>query len=209
MSFWPNFADLSSMASCAQCGKTAAADSTPLKRCAKCKSTTYCSRDCQKAHWKVHKKTCDRGASASGSSSHGFQVHSVDPAAFGAGIADDALHALPEKDVYKRLIDSYRLRVEDAYVYSGNPIGLYAGEDPVVGFQEFLDLAEKRGGLLPPWWSKEKRSECVNSGCGGVEWSDLKRTVEKPDVQGHYKDPMMPMKIRVLAEKIYGTHVVG
>jgi hypothetical protein len=29
------------------------------KSCAKCKSSTlYCSRDCQQAHWKIHKKLC-------------------------------------------------------------------------------------------------------------------------------------------------------
>ncbi|KAF8245033.1 hypothetical protein K440DRAFT_604316 [Wilcoxina mikolae CBS 423.85] len=196
------------MDSCAHCKKTAAADSSPLKRCAKCKSTSYCSRSCQKSDWKVHKKTCDRGASASGSS-HGFQVHSIDPSSFSAGIADDALHALPENEVYKRLIDSYRLRVEDEYVFRGNLTGVYGGQDPVAGFQEFLDLAEKRGGLLPPWWSKAKRSECVKLGSGGAEWSDLKCAVEKHDVQEHYKDSMMPLKLRVMAEKIYGTHVMG
>jgi MYND finger len=38
---------------CFQCGKT-----TEVKRCANCQSAWYCSRDCQKAHWKVHKRTC-------------------------------------------------------------------------------------------------------------------------------------------------------
>jgi hypothetical protein len=29
-----------------------------LKRCANCKTTKYCSRACQKAHWKEHRDQC-------------------------------------------------------------------------------------------------------------------------------------------------------
>jgi hypothetical protein len=39
---------------CAQCTKSP--DS--LKQCTKCHSVTYCNKDCQKAHFKAHKKAC-------------------------------------------------------------------------------------------------------------------------------------------------------
>ena len=35
---------------CSKVGKT--------WRCSKCKRVRYCSRECQKSHWKGHKKTC-------------------------------------------------------------------------------------------------------------------------------------------------------
>lgn len=39
---------------CAQCGKSP----DTLKQCIKCHSVTYCNKDCQKAHYKAHKKAC-------------------------------------------------------------------------------------------------------------------------------------------------------
>jgi hypothetical protein len=50
-------ATVSMVHKCAQCG-TAEAKSGDYKDCAKCRITFYCSRSCQKAHWKVHKKSC-------------------------------------------------------------------------------------------------------------------------------------------------------
>ncbi|KAK3276056.1 hypothetical protein CYMTET_15848 [Cymbomonas tetramitiformis] len=40
---------------CTFCG---AANASSL--CRACKTTAYCGRDCQKAHWKVHKKVCSK-----------------------------------------------------------------------------------------------------------------------------------------------------
>ncbi|KAF2877396.1 hypothetical protein BDV95DRAFT_559150 [Massariosphaeria phaeospora] len=39
---------------CAQCGQSPAS----LKQCLKCHSVSYCTKDCQKAAFKVHKKVC-------------------------------------------------------------------------------------------------------------------------------------------------------
>ncbi len=39
--------------SCSVCGKTGG-----TMRCSRCKVTAYCGKEHQKAHWKVHKKTC-------------------------------------------------------------------------------------------------------------------------------------------------------
>jgi len=40
---------------CAACGE----EKVPHK-CSSCKSVQYCDRDCQKIHWSVHKKECDK-----------------------------------------------------------------------------------------------------------------------------------------------------
>jgi len=44
---------------CAACHTTAGG----LKACTRCKAVWYCSRECQKQHWKQHKKRCSQLAS--------------------------------------------------------------------------------------------------------------------------------------------------
>lgn len=44
---------------CAACHKTDDEDQK-LNKCARCKRTYYCSRDCQTEHWKIHKATCSK-----------------------------------------------------------------------------------------------------------------------------------------------------
>ena len=39
-----------------RCGNSCGQQGT--KRCSKCQTVYYCSKECQKAHWKIHKKAC-------------------------------------------------------------------------------------------------------------------------------------------------------
>ncbi|KAI0115536.1 hypothetical protein GGR51DRAFT_555971 [Nemania sp. FL0031] len=93
--------------------KKASAD---LKRCAKCSTTLYCSRDCQKVDWKTHKKICGKQAherpgsgagSGAGSSSStllsppkGLEMPITRP--FTRLDNNTYLHGRPEEDVYRK-----------------------------------------------------------------------------------------------------------
>lgn len=46
--------------SCAYCNKS----SVELLRCSGCRNAFYCSKECQRAHWKTHKQQCTRTVSA-------------------------------------------------------------------------------------------------------------------------------------------------
>lgn len=50
------FADESSY--CSSCG-----NEKPDKKCSKCKAVQYCDRECQRLHWFMHKKSCNRPTS--------------------------------------------------------------------------------------------------------------------------------------------------
>ncbi|KAL1849030.1 hypothetical protein Plec18170_007689 [Paecilomyces lecythidis] len=182
---------------CSACKKAEPAEQQTLKRCARCQTTLYCSRECQKAHWKTHKISC----------------------AWGAIRNNTYLDSLSEEAAMEQLIDAYRLRVEDDYKFRGDVHGLYAMEDPFDDFEEFLDLAEeqmeeeqhagslKRPGILPKWWCEEKRIVCEEKAMRD-SWCSVTYAVEKSDIREHYKDITMPMKLRMLAETVYGFSVI-
>ena len=46
---------------CGFCKESPFQAALTLSRCSRCKKVTYCSVGCQKAHWKLHKKTCTEG----------------------------------------------------------------------------------------------------------------------------------------------------
>ncbi|KAK4141197.1 uncharacterized protein C8A04DRAFT_31296 [Dichotomopilus funicola] len=204
-----------------------------LKFCAKCATTPYCSRDCQKADWKTHKKVCGKptqhqsdSGSGSGSAANnnspprgvpttGLAQPSAVPKPFTRLGQGTWLHGRPEQDVYRLLIDSYRLRAEDNFNFEGDSPAdsLYGGASSALrGFQRFLELAESRAGLLPSWWSEEKKRECEEFGSGGSEegrFQDLRRRVDKGQIQDVYGDSYFPMQLRMLAEVVYGRGVGG
>ena len=49
---------------CCQVCKRAGTKENPLKKCARCNCLFYCSKECQKADWKDHKKLCSYLATA-------------------------------------------------------------------------------------------------------------------------------------------------
>lgn len=108
---------------------------------------------------------------------------------------------------YRQIIDAFRLRTEDEYVFNLQHIGVYAREDPTGLFKEFLDLAEKSG-VLPVWWTAEKRGEVQRLSQEKAGGSYLHHAIERSDVIEEYGgDTVMPLKLRALGEKVYGRAV--
>ncbi|KAL7946592.1 hypothetical protein V8C42DRAFT_321153 [Trichoderma barbatum] len=119
------------------------------------------------------------------------------------------LHNRPEADVYKLLVDAYRLRVEDTYVFKGELMedSIHAGrKSGIHGFRKFLKCAATVPGLLPPWWNKEKRKACEKLGMDESQWANLRFATQKSDIMEHYGDRLFPMQLRMLAEAVYGIH---
>ncbi|KAI9829831.1 MAG: hypothetical protein M1826_005408 [Phylliscum demangeonii] len=206
--------------SCANCDQRESDACSKLKRCAKCHTTAYCSRPCQKADWKTHKKTCAaQAAAAAATPSHGpdtttpsasaFPVIDVIAKPFHRLEARTWLHDRSEQDVYKLLTDAYRFRMEDDCMLTGDVSNAsrYGGaaDSGRRHFRRFLSLAERRTGLLPPWWSPTHAAACEREAMDEHRWSRLTSSVEKGDLIEHYANSLMPMQLRMFAEQVYGT----
>jgi len=210
-------------ASCMACKKPQSQLANSLKSCAKCNTQKYCSRECQKADWKTHKKACGKSnagansnanantnANTSNTNSSGPRVRTI-PASenpFAAISENRFFDGKPEAEAFAQIIDSYRLRVEDEYKFMGETRGIYNQERPRADFNRYLDKAERKG-VLPTWWNTEKRRACEEYGFDDSNWSDLKCAVEKSDIIEHYGNGMMPMHLRMVAEEVEGSNVMG
>ena len=103
---------------------------------------------------------------------------------------------------YGKIIDTFRPRVEDDYAFGGDDHGIYGKANLMPCFEDFLDRAEATD-QLPPWWGPEKRARCVQIALTSEDCK-TKHAVEKCDIQEHYKNLMVPMQLRMIAENIYG-----
>jgi splicing suppressor protein 51 len=60
---------------------------------------------------------------------------------------------------------------------------------------------------LPGWWNAGKRQACLRAARDTNGEARIYHAVEKHDVQKAYEDSLMPMKLRLLADEIYGRPV--
>lgn len=215
---------------CLVCKKT----TVDLRRCAQCKSATYCSRRCQRRDWKQHKGHCQPApepASCENTSSTSMNSQSVDSSLTQSSKSRPLekilfkpftrlengtyLHDRPKHDVYKLLVDAFRLRENDDYEFEGykREGSVYNGaENSLEPFRWFLRLAENRSGLLPDWWNADTRKACEELGMSTEQgnWSSLKRRVAKRNIIRRYEDDKtMPMQLRMIAEVVYKRGVTG
>lgn len=223
------------LAACAVCQKPG------TSQCGACGTVKYCSVTCQKSAWPTHKQSCTgrKSTKASNKPNHSatdpfpqrqvkppvISLHDLNSKDLSKSQSGSALNALasngkldlfgnkPRAEVFRRLIDIYRLRVDDAYVWDGELVGLYemradGQEDPVpiAHFNTFLNKAQASQDFLPSWWDPAARKECVRLAVNKSGGSFIGHAVEKSDIQEEY-DPMMPMLMRMLGEQIYGTRV--
>lgn len=214
---------------CTSCKKAQDDLPLPLKCCAKCKQDLYCSRECQKADWKRHKKTCGTATAGTAQSKIGRASNCTSTSSKPCSINKPFtalkngawLKNRPQKDVYQLLIDVYRLRLDDDYTFNGDvDIGsLYDGSSvssALRHFKKFLQnatkLDSKRSGVkkvLPDWWTTADIQACIEVGKKSKGWAYIGAAVEKSDITEHYDDARMPMQLRMFNEILDGTLTAG
>lgn len=234
---------------CDNCAKAEATAGIKLKPCPRphC-SALYCNSKCRNEDWKQHKKACPSArvetiiasvpptTSRADAAAGVLRVQSirVQPALhLEADVASPFrrlhdgtwLHGRPAADVYKLLVDTFRLRMNDRLVFLGVVHTRTVGGVERTGrwmFIEFLQRARSKAGLLPVWWSDETMAECLEvsegtagwwSGLGTAgergdagQWSnDLSQTVDSGSIVEHYGlDSFMLWQLRFFEKQVYG-----
>jgi hypothetical protein len=121
------------------------------------------------------------------------------------------LHDRPKEDVYKLLIDAYRLRMDDDYKFLGleQPNTPYADAncDGTASLEIFLRMAELSS-LLPTWWDESETTACVES-AKLLTWSNTAIKITADYVRSYYEDPSMPMQLRISAEQVVRKDMIG
>ncbi|CAB9523372.1 MYND domain protein [Seminavis robusta] len=135
-----------------------------FKFCAKCKTVSYCSRDCQVQHWKVHKKVCGKsGVLDAGKTS--IQVHdfAADESSF---VETSVLKSTSREDAVKELEAVLRrLRSEESQEEDQPTFEIVALDDDNKPKEEEPDPVETaRESILD-----ETVSEMLESGLFGEE----------------------------------------
>lgn len=120
------------------------------------------ARACQRADWPFHRPAClaqrtvyrQHTRLRSLTKGKGLEQANVKP--FTRLDNGTWLHGRPERDVYRLLLDAYRLRASDDQIYKGESAAesIYAGKPgSLQDFQRFLDAVEtaREGALFPSW----------------------------------------------------------
>ena len=191
---------------------------TILEACPRCEGSLYCCDECRVLDLKAHEPICAATRSAKGldkkapaqspEPSWEPQLDVIVEQPFHKLQAKTWLHGRSEQDVYKLLVDTYRLRLDEECAYPGlcHSIRIPSNteKEMVEEFRRFLELAELRTGLLPTWWSDEKAIACVAFGTAQGE-QFLDEAVMAKDIMDKYRNQQLPLQLRILGEQVYGT----
>ncbi|KAF3910641.1 hypothetical protein ABW21_db0205225 [Orbilia brochopaga] len=185
--------------------------SSTLKPCAKCKNSPateyYCRRECQKAHWKIHKKICGNPP---------MELPVLDGRPWNPfGLLEQRCWlrwpGRTERDVFRLLIDSHCFRTEE--LLRMRIIGRVERDVPdeaqmTEAFRHYLGKAEE-GKLLPDWWTPEKANECVQYALDNKGWHSLRKESRAHLYNQYYADRDMGQQLHKFAEQVYGPGPCG
>lgn len=138
----------------------------------------------------------------------------------GKGAKNGYLSAYSPKEVIRRLIDSYRLRVEIDHLHRSEDHGIYyPGQweegivwvkgDVVEDFQHYLGMAEGAG-VLPKWWAFENRMECISLAIDRNDDENIFTPLNQSEMIANYGGDMeVRCALVVLAELVVGYEGKG
>ncbi|KAF3760160.1 hypothetical protein M406DRAFT_334836 [Cryphonectria parasitica EP155] len=187
---------------CIKCKKIFTQVGSTVHHCRDCKAK-YCSAHCKNNDWVAHENACgiewdENGNVIQKSNSH--LCHAYAPNEGGNIIT----YQEDENVAMRLLIEAYRITDEDDRIAKGRlsletdkPKPQYITGHAFKGLQDFLRVLEGTRGVLPYWWSREKRKECEEIAQKMYHWSDIETDVPKEiDAPCRFGGPVMRVPLR-------------
>ncbi|KAJ5116564.1 hypothetical protein N7456_000912 [Penicillium angulare] len=199
-----------------RCDKCNKKPKVGLGTCSKCQIAEYCCHECLLADWPNHQKFCgspgqkstdptEAPAPALSPSKSGQALDDICEHPFTRLTRNEWLHDRSTNDIYKLLVDTYRLRTADNWTSAGvhEKDGIYGGaRDDNEGFGRFMSKVGKEA-FLPSWWGPDNNADCVNFAASDPEWG-LWRVIQPGDIERRYGDSTMALQLRIFGERVYG-----
>ncbi|KAF3936854.1 hypothetical protein ABW19_dt0205226 [Dactylella cylindrospora] len=193
---------------CNNCGKK-----ETNRRCFKCEKVFWCSSACQNAGERGHRRFCP---------AQGITLaECIKQAVEGNPKPLIERLIMSQKDhfsVLERLIDTYRLRVEDMYTISNIEWGRYRkrsllmashNDTTMSDFVVFLvKLHSASQPARPEWWDNTWQIKCEDMAKNRHLRTFIGNGVTDAEIVERYgSEDLMPMALRVLGDVIYGEKV--
>eukprot|EP01023_Acetabularia_acetabulum_P034796 TRINITY_DN3270_c0_g1_i3.p2 TRINITY_DN3270_c0_g1~~TRINITY_DN3270_c0_g1_i3.p2 ORF type:complete len:285 (+),score=57.05 TRINITY_DN3270_c0_g1_i3:71-925(+) len=177
-----------------------------IQTCAGCLKVYYCSREHQKEDWKKHKKACKSSRhnqhqhqnNSKPSTSSNCKEGLIHPSSWARGLKS------PMK--YEWLLDVYRMRIDETYVYRGDAIAMYNPDsskfDILTHFWIFCKLCARRGVIPTQKWNWNKFLDVASEGLMyAFQKSDAEEKYDGEDVMDAQ---LGGRSLQATAEYVYG-----
>lgn len=101
-------------------------------------------------------------------------------------VADQLFSNIPKDELYKRLIDLFRLRAEDSFIYSGpQPFWILEYRWRDQDFEEYLEKCSAKE-LLPSWFDKASKAECRTLAMDSHQEWFIGHAIDEEDIEQRY-----------------------
>ncbi|KAJ6261122.1 hypothetical protein Dda_3787 [Drechslerella dactyloides] len=201
-----NITPLNQRGPCLACNKA-----STTRACSMCKSVFFCSSSCQSIAWKAHKEVCPANRITLAQAIEFAEDGNPTP------LVKEMIHIHERRVAIERLIDAYRLRIEDLHNISHIDAGHYKqppGHAPpqpphMEEFITFLRHMQETVQIVRPhWWDLAAQTECEDLARNHLLRMYIGRKADEEEIITHYGgQTLMPKALRILGDVLYGAKV--
>ncbi|KAF3902552.1 hypothetical protein ABW21_db0206072 [Orbilia brochopaga] len=201
-----NTAPLNQRAPCLNCGKA-----STNRACSMCKAVFFCSGACESIAWKSHKETCSANRISLAQAIALAENGNPTP------LVKELIHIHEPRIAIERLIDAYRIRIEDlrkiSHIKAGHykqPPGHAPPQPPYM--EDFITFLRHMQGttqiVRPHWWDLNAQNQCEDLARNHVLRTYVGKKANDDEIVTHYDGQMlMPKALRILGDVLYGGKV--